>query len=151
MTGWSGAVTPSALFLSSYLPPMSCRAQATRGPAPRFGLPRARRRDHWASQPPRTVPARVSSRHRCVSLVPVASDSACPSQGAFSPLKPLLTLGGECSLTATVLEGTTVCHTVWPLHTHSTQQKPGKQGTPAFTGSSSFSLLGILPAFGLIW
>lgn len=52
-----------------------------------------------------------------MSLVPVASDSACPSQGAFSPLKPFLTLGGECSRTATVLEGTTVCHMVWPLHT----------------------------------
>lgn len=66
---------------------------------------------------PRIVPARVSRRHGCVSLVPVAGDSPCPSQGAFSPLKLLLTLGGECSLTATVLEGTTVCHTEWALHT----------------------------------
>lgn len=38
-------------------------------------------------------------------------------QGNFSSLRPFLTWGGECSLTATALEGTLESQTEWPLQT----------------------------------
>lgn len=129
------------------LPPTNdCRAQATRGPAPPFGLP-------WAgegtttSQPPRTVPASLS-RHPGVS-VPVASDSACPSQGAFSPLKPFLALGGSgCSPEQPLCwRQLLMCHMVWPS-THDPTKARGRD-TRLSQAHPPFSLLGILPAFRL--